>query len=169
MKKMGSILCSMMIIIVLMFSACGGTEVTTPGVKVEQDALSISSSENAVTSETYILTTKGGSGSGTVSYAIVGGDDIATINDNAITFSDEGQIEVKATKASDDTYLSAESSVYTIDVYEALITASAQEPVSASELAFLDAQREVDSDIASEYSKGSYTIWIHTLILIHIV
>ena len=73
---------------------------------------------SVVYGKTLNLSASGGSGSGTVSFVVVGGDGAASITGNVLTATKAGNVSVKAVKAEDDDYAEA-SAIATITVRKA--------------------------------------------------
>lgn len=70
----------------------------------EQQTLRFTNVSSVTYGDTLTLTTEGGSGDGEISYAIVEGDENATLEGNVLTPLKTGSVTVQATKASDGGY-----------------------------------------------------------------
>ncbi len=86
-----------------------------------QSALTLVASTSVTYGDTVTLGTTGGSGSGTVSYALVGGAGTAqcTITYGVVSFGSAGTCVVRATKAADDRYSAVNATDKTITVAKA--------------------------------------------------
>ncbi len=84
--------------------------------------------EVAFSEETYSNIASGGEGSGAVTYSIISGNDIATIDENTglVTFIKAGEITVKAVKGEDNSYYET-SATYILN-----ITTSEQLPLNVT-------------------------------------
>ncbi len=93
--------------------------------KETQASLNITSATNVTYGQTLTLTSDGGSGTGTVTYAVTNGTGEATIVGNVLTPTKVGTVTVIATKAEDATYNSISSApvVITIDKIKVAIPA----------------------------------------------
>ena len=103
-----------------------------------QSTLTISSTNTSTFGNTLTLVTSGGSGSGAVSYAFVGGAGTAscTLNQStgAMTFGSAGTCTVKATKAGDTNFTSINSVDHVITVARAAQSTSITSAVPANPL-----------------------------------
>ena len=77
--------------------------------KITQTALTISNQQKELCESFVTLTTSGGSGKGTVSYALSNNTAGATINNDQLTATQSGSVTVVATKAADNNYYAATS------------------------------------------------------------
>ena len=96
--------------------AVGTTEQTGFGFETPQPE-ALTYQENL----TYTNIASGGEGTGTVTYRVTAGDDVATVGETTgeLTIIKAGSVTVTATKASDDTYAEATAS-YTLVINEAI-------------------------------------------------
>lgn len=96
--------------------AVGTTEQTGFGFETPQPE-ALTYQENL----TYTNIASGGEGTGTVTYRVTAGDDVATVDGTTgeLTIIKAGSVTVTATKASDDTYAEATAS-YTLVINEAI-------------------------------------------------
>lgn len=85
--------------------------------KLAQSAIRITSGTTVTYGQTLRLTSRGGSGSGAVTYAVTAGTGDATIEGSVLTPTKAGTVTVVATKAEDATYnsISSEPVVITIE------------------------------------------------------
>jgi hypothetical protein len=111
--------------------------------KSAQAALSVNSSAAGTYGSAYTATTTGGSGTGTVSWALAGGSTApgAAINSStgAVTSTGAGTVVFNATKAADANYLSLASSNFTVTLAKAALTVTANNatrPVNTANPAF---------------------------------
>ncbi|MGN1319888.1 MAG: hypothetical protein ACI4U6_02095, partial [Acutalibacteraceae bacterium] len=96
-------------------------EYTVKSIKYPQAIFKFENSNPSIDVEfktgEYINKATGGSGEGSVSYEIVSGSGIASINANTgkVTFIKAGQVTIKATKAADDSYIET-TATYTLNI-----------------------------------------------------
>ena len=119
MKKLFAILMSIMMI------ACFMPTMAFAAGETEQTGFAFTSSATATYGQPLQLEATGGAGSGNVAYAITSGSDVADLAENGtLTFKKSGTVEVKATKAADETYAEA-TATQTITVGKATVTVTA--------------------------------------------
>ena len=89
-------------------------------IRSAQSTLTYTGATSVAYGQSITLTSAGGSGTGAVTYAIVGGGDgEATISSNVLTATKAGTVKIQVTKAGDKDYLAATSAVYDITVTKA--------------------------------------------------
>ena len=88
-------------------------------IRSAQSTLTYTGATSVAYGQSITLTSAGGSGTGAVTYAVVGGDGAATISGNVLTATKAGTVKIQVTKAGDKDYLAATSAVYDITVTKA--------------------------------------------------
>ena len=88
-------------------------------IRSAQSTLTYTGATSVVYDQSITLTSAGGSGTGAVTYAVVGGDGAATIGGNVLTATKAGTVKIQVTKAGDKDYLATTSAVYDITVTKA--------------------------------------------------
>ncbi len=96
-------------------------------IRSAQSTLTYTGATSVAYDQSITLTSAGGSGTGAVTYAIVGGGDgAATISGNVLTATKAGTVKIQVTKAGDKDYLATTSAVYDITVTKATPAAPAE-------------------------------------------
>ena len=120
------------------YSAATRQSITFSVAQAAQEALIISSSGTVTFGDALTLTTTGGSGTGALSFALVGGAGTAqcTVNQTtgAMTFGAAGTCSVKATKDADTNYTAQNSTNHQITVARAPQTIAITSSVPAQPL-----------------------------------
>jgi Uncharacterized conserved protein len=98
------------------FSGFNGMPFDPFAEQPSQDALNITSPATHVFGLPYVITASGGSGTGALSYSIVGGTGAGKINGNTLNISSAGTIILRAVKAADKIYLACASENFILNI-----------------------------------------------------
>ena len=124
-------------------------------IRSAQSTLTYTGATSVAYGQSITLTSAGGSGTGAVTYAIVGGDGAATISGNVLTATKAGTVKIQVTKAGDKDYLATTSAVYDITVTKAIPAAPAEIKVDNTDTTL----GELGKDMADKIGVPGKVYW----------